>query len=176
MLNKIVIIGPESTGKSTLCEQLAAHFNTSWCPEFARKYLTEHGTDYSYDNLLTIAKGQWKLEEQYAAGTKNLLFIDTDQYVMKVWCEFVFNRCHNWILNRIADQQPSLYLLANIDLPWVKDEMREYPNEGPRKELYHIYKDILVNQHIPWVEIRGNYEERLELAISSVTHFLQAKN
>ena len=169
MLKKIIIIGPESTGKSTLCTQLAAHFNTRWCPEYAREYLLEHGTDYSYDNLLTIAKGQWALENQYAVNTEDLLFVDTDQYVMKVWCEFVFNQCHTWILNRVADQRADLYLLTNIDLPWVQDELREYPNEGPRKELYHIYRDILVNQDVPWVEISGNYEERLKLAISSVS-------
>ena len=172
MLKKIIIIGPESTGKSTLCTQLASHFNTRWCPEFAREYLLEHGTDYSYDNLLTIAKGQWTLENEYAVNTEDLLFVDTDQYVMKVWCEFVFNQCHTWILNRVADQCADLYLLTNIDLPWVQDELREYPNEGPRKELYHIYRDILVNQDVPWVEISGNYEERLKLAISSVSSLL----
>ena len=65
MLKKVVIIGPESTGKSTLCKQLAAHYQTLWCPEFARKYLLEHGMDYTYDDLLTIAKGQIELEDQY---------------------------------------------------------------------------------------------------------------
>ena len=64
-MKKIVIIGPESTGKSTLCEKLAEHYTTNWCPEYAREYLLSHGTDYSYDNLLEIARGQVKLEEKY---------------------------------------------------------------------------------------------------------------
>ena len=124
-MKKIVIIGPESTGKSTLCEKLAAHYQTSWCPEYAREYLLLHGTNYTYDNLLDIAKGQVALEEKYTeiVGDKSaarnskkdsaatsysplttphspLLFIDTDMYVMKVWCNFVF-----WE-NPFLDTQP----------------------------------------------------------------------
>ena len=62
-MKKFVIIGPECTGKSTLCEQLATHYHTLWCPEYAREYLLTHGKEYNYDNLLTIAKGQLALEE-----------------------------------------------------------------------------------------------------------------
>jgi NadR type nicotinamide-nucleotide adenylyltransferase len=181
MLQKVVIIGPESTGKSTLCRQLAAHYQTLWCPEFAREYLLKHGMNYSYDDLLTIAKGQIALEEEYektisnkqlATGKhvndKSLLFIDTDMYVMKVWCEFVFGNCHRFILDQIVERKYDLYLLCNIDLPWVKDELREYPDLEKRKQLYSIYKDIMVNQSIPWADISGNHEERLRKAIKVV--------
>jgi NadR type nicotinamide-nucleotide adenylyltransferase len=172
-----VIIGPESTGKSTLCEKLAQYFNSEWCPEFARGYLLEHRNPYSFDDLLTIAKGQLNLEDQYAnrAIEKNknpLLFVDTDMYVMKVWCEFVFNNCHPWILEQIAERSYDLYLLCNVDLPWVKDELREYPDLETREKLYHIYKDIMVNQAVPWVDISGNYEERTEKAIKAVERLL----
>lgn len=174
-LKKIVIIGPESTGKSTLCSQLATHYNTLWCPEFAREYLLEHGMNYTYDNLLTIAKGQLALEERYAAevlanhSTSNQkLFIDTDMYVMKVWCEFVFEKCHNFILDQIALRRYDLYLLCNVDLPWVKDELREYPDLESRNKLYHFYKELMINQSTPWVEISGNYEQRLQTAITSI--------
>jgi len=179
MVKKIVIIGPESTGKSTLCKNLAAHYNTAWVKEYAREYLLNNGTAYSFENLLTIAKGQIDNEE---LGIKNLvaqssssplthhspLIIDTDMYVLKVWCEFVFGQCHHWILNRIVERPYDLYLLCNIDLPWVKDELREYPDLTTREKLYHHYKDILVNQHTPWVDISGNYEERLQKAISAI--------
>ncbi len=103
-MKKVVIIGPESTGKSTLSEQLAKHYNTSWVPEYAREYLLQHGTNYSYDDLLTVAKGQLALEESYiekATPSSKLLFIDTDQYVMKVWCEFVYGKCHPGSLIRL---------------------------------------------------------------------------
>lgn len=191
-VKKIVVLGPESTGKSTLCQLLAQHFNTIWCAEYAREYLLEHGTDYTFNDLLTIAKGQLALEEAAKESlaarslsfdnspvftsdqrpTTNYLFIDTDQYVMKVWCEFVFGDCHNWILRRIAERPYDLYLLCDVGLPWVKDELREYPDEGPRQKLFHIYKDILVNQNTPWAIISGNYEQRLQAAIDAVNRHL----
>lgn len=178
-IKKIVIIGPESTGKSTLCTQLAAHYQTLWCPEYAREYLLKHGTNYSFEDLLTIAKGQLHLEDTYVEKvsqqtTNNhpLLFIDTDMYVMKVWCEFVFDRCHPWILDRIVERKYDLYLLCKPDLPWVKDELREYPDEATRIKLYHFYKDLLVQQSTPWVEISGGYEERLQQAVVAVDAFL----
>jgi len=186
MLKKIVIIGPESTGKSTLCTQLAAHYKTLWCPEYAREYLLKHGMNYSYDDLLTIAKGQLALEDEYASEVMtrksetnarltahdSLLFIDTDMYVMKVWCEFVFGNCHRFILEQIVERKYDLYLLCNIDLPWVKDELREYPDLESRKKLYSIYEDIMINQTVPWVDISGNHEERLQKAISAVNTYL----
>jgi len=174
---KIVVIGPESTGKSTLCEQLADHYKTDWVKEYAREYLLTHGTDYTFDDLLEIAKGQLRLEdessmlnaERLMPNTKpSTIFIDTDMYVMKVWCEFVFEKCHSFILNQIVERKYDLYLFCNVDLPWVKDELREYPDLASREKLYHIYKDAMVNQNVPWIDISGNYEERLQKAIAAV--------
>lgn len=175
MLKRIVIIGPESTGKSTLCEQLAQHYNTPWCPEYARSYLLRHGKQYSYDDLLTIAKGQLLLEDEYTAkaADQSLLLIDTDMYVMKVWCEFVFGKCHQWILDTITERKYDLYLLCKPDLPWVRDELREYPDDERRIKLYHFYKDLLVNQSTPWVEISGNYEERFQKAKDAINVLLK---
>ena len=168
-MKKIVAIGPESTGKSTLCSELAQHYHTRWVKEYAREYLLKHGTAYNFDDLLTIAKGQLKLEEEGSreAGN-NLLFIDTDMWVMKVWCEFVFNRCHTWILDRIAERKYDLYLLCNTDLAWTHDELREYPDPDTRRQLFCHYKDILINQQVPWVEISGNNEQRLQIAVKAV--------
>jgi NadR type nicotinamide-nucleotide adenylyltransferase len=171
---KVVIIGPESTGKSTLSEQLANHYNTNWCPEYAREYLTKNGAGYTYDDLLTIAKGQIGLEDQYLKKTNcPFLFIDTDMYVMKVWSEFVYGKCHQYILEQIAKRKYDLYLLCNIDLPWIPDELREYPDIERRKELYKIYKDLLASQPVPWIEITGNYENRLKKAIEAVDSLIK---
>ena len=171
-MKKIVIIGPESTGKSTLANQLADHFNTVWVKEFARQYLLENGTDYSYEDLLLIAKGQLALEGEASSKNNELIIIDTDMYVMKVWCEFVFSKCHTWILDQVVKQQYDLYLLCYTDLPWVKDELREYPDLENRHLLYHMYKDIMINQSVPWVDITGNYEERLQKAINGINEHL----
>jgi NadR type nicotinamide-nucleotide adenylyltransferase len=183
-VKKIVIIGPESTGKSTLCEELAVHYKTLWCPEYAREYLLKHGNKYNYDNLLTIAKGQIALEDEYIAKMNlsgsglrtpdsRLLFIDTDMYVMKVWCEFVFGKCHSYILDQIAKRRYDLYLLCNTDLPWIKDELREYPDLKTREKLFQIYKDIMTGQEVPWIEISGNNEDRLLKAIDTIDLFLK---
>jgi NadR type nicotinamide-nucleotide adenylyltransferase len=189
-LIKVAVIGPESTGKSTLCELLAQHYDTQWCPEFAREYLLTHGTDYTYDDLLYIAKGQLAMEDEYIQSTvdgqhssvnlnspfttqhSRLLFIDTEMYVMKVWCEFVFGKCHRWVLDQIIERKYDLYLLCNTDLPWVKDELREYPDLKTRDRLYHIYKDIMINQSTPWVDISGDYDKRLQTAIRTIDRLI----
>lgn len=167
-MKRIVVIGPESTGKSTLCAQLAEHYRTSWCPEFAREYLLETKGKYDFTDLLNIAHGQLELEDTMELQADDFYFIDTDMYVMKVWCEVVFENCHTWILKQIAKRQYDLYLLCNTDLPWVKDELREYPDLEFRKKLFNIYKDLLVNQKTKWAEISGTDAQRLQMAVSII--------
>ena len=143
---------------------------------------------YSYENLLTIAKGQLDLEDRYMdqfttqshAMPSSFNFhhspflIDTNMYVMKVWCEFVFGKCHDWILNQIARREYDLYLLCDIDLPWVKDELREYPELEPRQKLFLIYKDLMINQPVPWIHINGGYGQRFVKSVAAVDHLLAA--
>lgn len=209
-MKKIVILGPESTGKSTLCEQLAAHYHTVWVREYAREYLLKNGVNYTEADLWEIAKGQMESEdravseegrgsgewgvasgENGAVTRKNHkphspltephspltephspLFIDTDMYVMKIWSEIVFNKCDNRILNQVVSRQYDLYLLCDTDLPWIKDKLREYPELKQRQKIYQFYLDAMINQRVPWVNISGNYEERLAKAIGAVDSIL----
>jgi nicotinamide riboside kinase len=144
------------------------------------RILLTNGTDYTFETLLNIAKGQINNEDSAIKSIEKnlnelkteLIFIDTDMYVMKVWCEFVFDKCHHWILNEIAERKYDLYLLCNIDLPWIKDELREYPDLAKREKLYHYYKDIMVNQQVPWIDINGSYDERLQKATNAVNKLL----
>lgn len=181
MIKKIVLIGPESTGKSTLGEQLATHYGTLCCPEYAREYLLTNGIKYNYDALLDIAKGQLALEDEYTArlnaranttASPLPLFIDTDMYVMKVWCEYLFGKCHRFILDQIILRKYDLYLLCRNDLPWTEDPLREYPAPEKRAHLFLHYKDILMNQQVPWSGISGNFENRLDQAIHAVDKLL----
>ncbi|MBC7937708.1 MAG: ATP-binding protein [Rhizobacter sp.] len=184
-MKKIVILGPESTGKSTLCEQLATHFKTSWVPEYARTYLQDTGNKYQFDDLWEIAKGQLESVEivnsggQVAGGSTAPiphspfpLFIDTDLYVIKIWSEISFNRCDNRILTRIAQSACDLYLLCDTDLPWAADTLREYPELEMRQKIYAYYKDAMINQKVPWIKISGSYKERLSKAINAVNKIL----
>ncbi len=186
MLKKIVVIGPESTGKSTLCRQLAEHFETVWCPEYAREYLLTNGKDYSYTDLLAIAKGQIAGEENWAELLEKraapLLeqdydipyFIDTNMVVMKVWAEFVFNKCHPYIEEQLAKRKYDHYLLCEPDLEWEKDELREYPDLETREKLFFIYKNYLEQQSIPWTLIKGKNEDRIHSAIRTVNKILES--
>jgi len=183
-IQKIVVLGPESTGKSTLCAALAAHYQTIWTPEYARQYLSEHGTKYTYDDLLIIAKGQikneeksielldFKIEDNNNQAKRNKLILDTDMYVMKVWCEYVFNNCHHYILEQINQRNYDLYLLCDIDLTWAADDMREYPDDRPRLELFTIYKELLINQNTPWGIVSGAGAQRTTNAIQLIEQYL----
>ena len=194
MIKKVAVIGPESTGKSTLCRRLATHYQTLWVPEYAREYLETHGKSYTYDSLLEIAKGQVALEEDYLGKLKvesqkskpgakkkrqttnhkqqTILFIDTEMYVMKVWSEFVFGKCHQWVIDQVVERQYHLYLLCDVDLPWAFDELREYPAAEPRQQLFRMYHDILVNQSTPWAVISGDNPERVTEAIKAIQRIL----
>ena len=175
-VKKIVIIGPESTGKSTLCTQLAAHYKSIWVKEYARCFLEKNGTNYTYENLYEIAQGQIIEEEigqlsvisntEFESHTP--LFIDTNLYVIKVWSEFVFNKCDNRILSEIAKREYDLYLLCNTDLPWEEDDLREYPDLKIREKLLSYYKEELAEQKVTWSIISGNNEERLQNAINII--------
>ncbi len=178
-IKKIAVIGPESTGKSMLCTQLAAHYNTIWVKEYAREYLLNNGTAYVFEDLFKIAEGQMASEDE---AVKQLevsnklpaipLFIDTDLHVIKIWSEFVFNKCDNRILTEIARREYDLYLLCNTDLPWVPDELREYPDPETRRKLFSYYKEEMTEQKKPWAIISGNYEERLSAAITATEQIL----
>ncbi len=178
MIKKIVLIGPESTGKTTLCKQLSAHFNTAWIHEHAREYLKNNGNEYTLSDLDKIASGQIQREEEVigfmkqnktiSCGKSPVVFIDTDLYVLKVWSEIAFNQCSTKILHQIAVRKYDLYLLCEPDIPWIKDELREHPDENMRNKIFHYYKDAMINQHVPWEIISGNFEERLAKSINAV--------
>jgi nicotinamide riboside kinase len=89
-------------------------------------------------------------------------------YVMKVWCEVAFNNCHTWILKQIAARKYDLLLLCDTDLPWVKDDLREYPDLHTRQRLFKMYKDLLINQRTKWAIISGTYAERLQVALTVI--------
>ena len=172
---KIVITGPESTGKSTLCEQLAIHYQTIWVKEYAREYLLKNGSDYVLEDLVEIAKGQLQSEDDVTERLTQeaMLFIDTDMYVMKIWSEFIFNTCPDFILDNIVLRHYDLYLLMDTDLPWEADLFREQPELSVRQMLFQQYQDVLEDQKVPWKVISGIGDARLQNAIKVIDDFIK---
>ncbi|CAL1521123.1 ATP-binding protein [Chitinophaga sp. MM2321] len=172
-MKKVVVIGPESTGKSTLSEKLSTHFNTVWTPEYARAYIDRLPRPYEQHDLLEIATGQLQLEREQAAKANKLLICDTDLYVIKVWSEHKYGDCDARILDQIAQQRCDHYLLTYIDLPWEEDPQREYPDPEMRTYFYNVYRDIVMQSGVTWTDIRGGYEQRETLAIAAVQQLLE---
>jgi len=170
-VKKVAVIGPECTGKSELSEFLAGHFETGWVPEYARGYLNNLVRAYQLHDLLAIAHGQIRIEDEWIRGSNKILFCDTNLYVIKVWSEFKFGTCDRTILEQIATRKYDLYLLTGVDLPWEDDPLREHPQQ--REQLYQIYLNEMKNQPVPFVEIKGDREMRRKTAVEAVEKRMQ---
>ncbi len=166
---RIVVIGPESTGKSTLSEALAKALNTVWVPEYARGYIEALNRPYNEQDLLAIAKGQVAQEDLIAGAANRILVCDTDLYVIKVWSEHKYGRCNSEILKLIAKRKYDLYLLTDIDLPWQYDPQREHEDAAMRRYFHTIYKEICAESGAPFAEINGDYSQRLQQALHAVS-------
>jgi NadR type nicotinamide-nucleotide adenylyltransferase len=169
-IKKVAVIGPECTGKSELSSFLAEHFRTEWVPEYARGYIDNLVRPYTEADLLTISHGQVRLEEQYSRTANGMLICDTNLYVIKVWSNFKFGSCAEEILQKIGELQYDLYLLTYVDIPWEADPQREHPNE--REQLYSIYLEEMKQQKAPFVEIKGEKEQRHKTAVEAIEKFL----
>jgi NadR type nicotinamide-nucleotide adenylyltransferase len=165
---KIVVIGPESTGKSTLTSALADHYGEPWVPEFARQYIEKLSRPYNYDDLLSIAKGQTIIEEEQEKKASSFLFCDTDLHVMEVWSQHSFGKTHEWTLTQISQRKYDLYLLADIDIPWEADPQREHPDPEMRKYFFALYLRKIQSTGVPYEIISGRPEERLARAIEVI--------
>ena len=162
-MKKISIIGPESTGKSELAQQLAKEFQAEWVPEFARFYLDRLDRDYKQHDLLEIAKGQVAWEDDKANYTNNYLFCDTDLLVIKVWSEHKYQSVDEWILKEIESRKYDFHLLSDIDIPWRPDPQREHPNL--REYFFEVYENLLKEMQLPYGVVKGIEGDRLACAV-----------
>ena len=165
---RILILGPESTGKSTLAENLAKHFEEPWVPEVARGYLEKLDRPYAYEDLLQIGKQQMRTEDEMAMQANNYLFCDTDLRVIQVWCQHRYGKVDPWVLEEIARRTYDLILLCAPDLPWQADPLREHPELEMRQQFFEIYKQLSQASGIPWILISGDTDKRLSTAIQAV--------
>ncbi len=166
MLKKIAILGPESTGKSYLVQALAAYYKVTYVPEYAREYIDEIKRPYLESDILKIAKGQLKLEDELAKNAHHYLFCDTELTVIDIWAQEKFGRTHSWIKSQLEDRVYDLYLLCDIDLKWTEDPQRENPND--REYLLNLYRESLGKRNIKYYMISGQGEERINNAIEII--------
>lgn len=172
---KIVLFGPESTGKTTLSNQLADHYNTLWVPEFARDYLQEKWDREKKvcepHDLLPIAIGQMALENEYSGKANKVLICDTDLLETKVYSEAYYTGTCDPLLDKYAKENIyDLYFLTYIDTPWVPDDLRDKPKE--RERMFEAFELALLTYEKPFVLLKGNPQERFNLAVNKINQLL----
>ncbi|PHN02023.1 AAA family ATPase [Flavilitoribacter nigricans] len=167
-VKKIVITGPESSGKSTLSQQLAAHYCTQWVPEFARSYLEQLDRPYRQEDLLEIARGQAAMEDRKKLEASQYLFCDTGLEVIKIWSLFKYGTVDQRIEDLLANRSYDFFLLCKPDLEWTPDPLRETPNSEDRWRLFELYRQEIEELDVPFAEIGGQESRRLQLAIAAV--------
>ena len=168
---KIVITGPESTGKTTLAEQLAAHYKGDFAPEYARTYVENLQRPYVFDDVEIIAKKQLADYLAYEKSGNRFVFFDTYLIITKVWFDVVFKQCPKWITEHLQNCKVDLFLVCNTDIPWVPDPVRENGGEM-REELFQLYINELNNFNLKYFIIKGEGDERLSSAIKTIDRIL----
>jgi len=162
----IALIGPESTGKTTLCVQLAEYYKTVWVPEYARVFMENLHRTYTYEDVVHCATEQMKAEDALTEKANLFLFCDTELINYKIWFEDKFKKIPDWLEEEFIKRKYDLYLLTSPDLPWVEEAVRENPHR--REYLFDLYKKELEKRNFDYRIISGSGEARLEAAIKCV--------
>jgi hypothetical protein len=163
---RIALIGPESTGKSSLAEKLAKHYQTVFVLEHARNYISQLKHRYKLKDVLAIAREQLIDEKQTMEAAHKFLFADTELIIAKVWCEDVFNVSPDWIADNIIKYKYDFYLLTYPDLPWMPDMVRVNPER--REYLFEKYEQELKLIKANYAIIRGSGNTRLANCINAI--------
>ncbi len=169
----VAVVGPESSGKTTLAMQLARSLDAPWLPEFARSYL-DGRVDYSEADLERIARGQLAGELALIEADHPIVVLDTDLIVIHVWWQERYGHVPTWVAGQLRRQAPRKYLLAKPDLPWQPDPLRESPTD--RDRLFGIYQATLDGYGYPFTEIAGEGDARYRLAEACVRRRSQERS
>ncbi|GAA3633777.1 ATP-binding protein [Flavivirga jejuensis] len=173
---KVVLFGPESTGKTTLSKQLARYYDSVWVPEYAREYLQNKWNNERKtcepDDLLPIAEGQMRLENKLAKKTDTILICDTDLLETKVYSEaYYLGSCDPLLEKYALENTYDLYFLTYIDTPWEADDLRDRPEE--RKTMFEVFQNELIKSKKHYVLLKGDKKERLETAVIHIDKLLK---
>ena len=175
---KVVLFGPESTGKTTLSRQLARYYNSVWVREYAREYLQNKWNNERKIcepiDLLPIASGKMALENELAKKTDSVLICDTDLLETKVYAEAYYSGVCDPLLEKYAlENTYDLYFLTYIDTPWEADDLRDKPQE--REAMFKVFEMALKKYNRPYVLLKGDKKERLETAVGHIDKLMRKR-
>lgn len=169
-LARVVLTGSESTGKTLLARELAEYYGAELAPEFVREFALAAGRDIRFDDTEQIARSQIAIEDEHAALASQLLIQDTDLLSTMVYSRHYFGACVPWIQKAARDRRPDLYLLMDIDVPWVRDGVRD--RETRREEMQQLFRDAVAASGSLHAVIRGSWARRSELAREAIDAML----
>ncbi len=169
-MKMICLHGPESTGKSTMATLLAEHFGCEIVPEYGRAYCEEHGTDIGMHDLVVIGERQAAMGRSARARAKDWLILDTDPVMTAVWADMMLGRRDPWFDH--FDEEADIYLLLDIDLPWVDDGLRIYGGKDDRQRFFDLSRAELDRRRLPYAIISGDGEPRFHAALNAIERIL----
>jgi NadR type nicotinamide-nucleotide adenylyltransferase len=167
---KIAIVGPESTGKSTMSPYLAKYYETVWVPEFARDYCAGLTEPCTWQDEINMFYGQLKLEAEILPQANKLLICDTTFITVKIWSDYTFGQTPQEVLDELPKHPYDLYLLLNIDLPWEEDPLRDFPHM--REHFMEVWHKELKALNANYVIISGMGEERYANAVKVIDGYI----
>lgn len=168
----VVLLGAESTGKTTLAARLAEHYGAMWCPEYAREFAEAKNGPLDSGDVKAIAEGQLALEEDYLDRCGGFLVFDTSILSTIVYSHYYYGNCPDWIEQAFNARDYGLHLLMDVDAPWRPDLVRDGPE--PRRQIHERFRQSLRRHDCRYAEIQGDWPARLQSAISEIDAYLEA--
>lgn len=171
-IQKIAIVGPESTGKSTISPMLAEHYETVWVPEYAREYCEKLTAPCTWEDEINMFRGQLELEKKLLPKANKILICDTTFITVKIWSDQMFGKSPQEVLDELPKHTYDFYLLMNIDLPWENDPLRDFPHL--REHFMEVWHQELQALGARYEVISGTNAQRFRNAVKAIDHFLKS--
>jgi NadR type nicotinamide-nucleotide adenylyltransferase len=166
MIRTICLHGPESTGKSTLAPRLARALGGAVVDEYGRTFAEANGLEFTMNDLVTIAETHDGITRAMAAGGIDPLILDTDPLMTAVWADMLFGKRDPWFDTWTGTAD--LYLLLDIDLPWVEDGTRMFGSVEDRRRFFDLSKAELERRGVAWALVGGQGDARFANAMAAV--------